>query len=262
VNQVATIKQVIAPVVSNSEAMPGTYLVWVDCSQIATSVQPGQFVMVHCGEETFLRRPLSIHQVADKTRLALLFTVVGKGTQWLSQRQAGDDLDLLGPLGNGFHIEPSARNLLLVAGGIGIAPLTFLAQTAVSQGHSVKLLLGAVTADQLCPRHLIPPEAELICTTDDGTAGTRGFVTNLLPDFTGWADQVFICGPAPMYRAMVNQYSQLLKTKPAQISLELRMGCGIGVCYSCTVKTKNGLKQVCQDGPVFNFEDVLWDELV
>lgn len=260
-NQTTDIKQLTASVISNSEVMPGTYLIWLDCPQIAASARPGQFVMVRCGQENFLRRPLSIHRVADGTKLAFLFTVVGKGTQWLCQRKAGDTVDLLGPLGNGFFIEPDAHNLLLVAGGIGIAPLVFLAQTAINQGLSVKLLLGAVTADQLCPRHLIPPEAEFICATDDGSAGIKGFVTNLLPDAVSKADQVFICGPAPMYRAIVKQYSPLLATRPVQISLEMRMGCGIGVCYSCTVKTGNGLKQVCQDGPVFNFEDILWDEL-
>ena len=258
--QVATIKQVIAPVISNSEVMPGTYLVWLDCPDLASTARPGQFIMVRCGEENFLRRPISIHQIAGQTRLALLYAVVGSGTKWLSRRKAGDSLDLLGPLGNGFSIEPSARNLLLVAGGIGIAPLIFLAQTAVSQGHSVKLLLGAVTADQLCPRQLIPSRVELTCATDDGTAGSKGFVTNFLPDAIERADQVFICGPAPMYRAMVQQYLPLLKTRPTQVSLEMRMGCGIGVCYSCTVKTRYGLKQVCQDGPVFNFGDIIWDE--
>ncbi len=217
--------------------------------------------MVRCGEETLLRRPLSIHQLADETRrtkLALLLTVVGKGTHWLSQRKAGDNLDLLGPLGNGFSINPNSHNLLLLAGGIGIAPLCFLAQRAVSQGHSVRLLLGASTASQLYPRHLLPPEAELITATEDGTAGKKGIITDLLPQFVSHADQVFACGPTSMYRTIT---ARNLKTKPVQVSLEMRMGCGLGVCYGCTLKTKSGLKQVCQDGPVFDLDDILWDEL-
>ncbi len=241
--------------------MPGVYLIWLESPQIVSTAQPGQFVMVRCGNDTLLRRPLSIHQLDGETNLALLFTVVGKGTYWLSQRKAGDNLDLLGPLGNGYAIHQTSRNLLLVAGGVGIAPLCFLVQRAVSQGHSVRLLLGASTASQLYPGHLLPPEAELVTTTEDGTAGKKGMITDLLPDFTGWADQVFVCGPVSMYRAMAIQYQQLLKTKPAQISLEMRMGCGRGICYSCTLKTKSGLKQVCQDGPIFNLEDILWDEL-
>lgn len=240
--------------------MPEVYLTWLESPQIVSSTQPGQFVMVRCGEETLLRRPLSIHQV-DKTKLALLFTVVGKGTHWLSQRQAGDKIDLLGPLGRGFSVLPTSRNLLLGAGGIGIAPLGFLAQEAVNQGHSVKLLMGAPTASQLYPQHLLPPEIELITATEDGTTGEKGKLTDILPDFTGWADQIFACGPMSMYKTMAEKYHQLLKTKSVQISLEMRMGCGRGICYGCTVKTKNGLKQVCQDGPVFELNDIIWDEL-
>lgn len=215
--------------------------------------------MVHCGEESLLRRPLSIHQV-DKGKLALLFTVVGKGTYWLAQCQAGDTIDLLGPLGNGYSIHPDSHNLLLVAGGIGIAPLCFLAQEALHQGCSVTLLLGAPTAAQLYPKDLLPPETELVITTEDGTAGKKGVITDLLPDFARGADQIFACGPIPMYRAMATQDQQLLKAKPVQISLEMRMGCGLGICYGCTLRTKRGLKQVCQDGPVFELNDILWDD--
>lgn len=254
-------KQAAAAIISNGEIMPGVYLIWLDSPQIAATAQPGQFVMVHCGEETLLRRPLSIHQLADETggaKLALLFTVIGKGTQWLSQRKVGDNLDLLGPLGNGYAIHSSSRNLLLLAGGIGIAPLCFLSQKMVTQGYSVRLLLGASTASQLYPGHLLPPETELVTTTEDGTAGKKGMITDFLPDFIDWADQVFACGPTRMYRTMA---SQNLKTKPVQISLEVRMGCGLGTCYGCTLKTKSGLKQVCTDGPVFDLDDILWDEL-
>ena len=218
--------------------------------------------MAHCGEETLLRRPLSIHQRAGDN-IALLFAVVGKGTDWLSQRQAGDSIDLLGSLGNGFTIHPEIKNLLLVAGGIGIAPLRFLADEAVEQGKEVTVLLGASTATQLYPDHLLPPEAKLITTTEDGTAGEKGMVTDLLPKHVDGADQVFACGPVPMYRDMALRKQELgLEGKSVQISLEVRMGCGRGVCYGCTVKTKDGLKQVCRDGPVFDLDDSLWDERI
>ena len=255
-------KQSLALIMANTEVMPGVYLAWLESPQIASSARPGQFVMVRCGEETLLRRPLSIHQVdKKKTKLALLFTVVGKGTRWLSQRKAADKIDLLGPLGNGFFVLPTSRKLLLAAGGIGIAPLGFLAQESVNQGHSVRLLMGAPAASQLYPRHLLPPEIELITATEDGSAGKKGRLTDILPDFTGWADQVFACGPMSMYKAMATQSQKHLKAKPVQVSLEMRMGCGLGVCYGCTVKTKNGLKQVCKDGPVFELEDIIWNEL-
>ena len=241
--------------------MPGVYLIRLDSPPIASQAQPGQFVMVRCGEDTLLRRPLSVHQ-ADGGEMALLLTIVGKGTRWLSQCQAGDNLALLGPLGNGYSVHPGSHNLLLVAGGIGIAPLRFLAQHALNRGCSVTLLLGASTAAQLYPEHLLPSEVKLIIATEDGSAGKKGMIIDLLPDFTGWADQIFACGPMPMYRNMALRRKEFkLEGKPIQISLEVRMGCGLGVCYGCTAKTRSGLKQVCKDGPVFNLEDIPWDEL-
>jgi dihydroorotate dehydrogenase electron transfer subunit len=254
------LEQVLAPIISNSEVMPGVYLIWLESPQIASIAKPGQFAMVRCGEgsEHPLRRPLSIHRL-DNNKLAFLFTVVGKGTHWLAQCPAGNNIDLLGPLGNGYSIQPGSHNLLLLAGGIGIAPLCFLAEEALNQGCSVTLLLGAPTATQLYPGHLLPAQAELIITTEDGTAGRQGMITDFLPDFAGWADQIFACGPIEMYRAMAVQKQQF-RGKPVQISLEVRMGCGLGVCYGCTVKTRTGLKQVCQDGPIFDLDDILWDE--
>jgi len=238
--------------------MPGVYLIWLESLQIASEAKPGQFAMVRCGEDTLLRRPLSIHQL-DGNKFALLFTVLGKGTHWLSQRQAGSNIDLFGPLGNGFSINPASKNLLLVAGGIGIAPLYFLAQDALGRECSVTLLYGTTDIHRY-PDNLLPSGVNLIAATEDGTAGQKGMITDLLPDFVGWADQIFACGPLSMYRTMAARKQQLLKTKPAQVSLEVRMGCGRGLCYGCTLKTKSGLKRVCQDGPVFDLDNILWDE--
>ena len=253
-------KQVLATIISNSEVMPETHLIWLDSPQIADEARPGQFVMVRCGEdnEILLRRPLSIHQ-RDGNKIALLFTVVGKGTTWLSQRPAEDMIDIFGPLGHGFSIHPVSHHLLLVAGGIGIAPLYFLTQEALNQWHSVMLLLGVSTATQLYAKHLLLPEAKFVTTTEDGTAGKKGIITDLLPEFVGWAEQIFACGPLPMYRTMAQMPE--LKNRQVQVSLEVSMGCGVGICYGCTLKTKGGLKQVCKDGPIFNLEDILWDEL-
>jgi dihydroorotate dehydrogenase electron transfer subunit len=235
--------------------MTGAHLLWLEAPGIASQAKPGQFVMVRCGDEHPLRRPLSIHQREDD-RIALLFNVVGGGTQWLSQRASGDKLDLLGPLGNGFTILPTSQNLLLVAGGIGIAPLVFLAEEAVKLGLSPALLYGAPTSTQLYP-HL--PKIELVTATEDGSQGKKGMITDVLPDFIKDSNQIFACGPLAMYQTMAKMSE--LKTKSVQISLEVRMGCGLGVCYGCTVKTKNGLKQVCQDGPIFELNDIFWEEL-
>jgi dihydroorotate dehydrogenase electron transfer subunit len=169
------LKQILARVISDSEVMPGIFLIWLEAPQIAPAAKPGQFVMVNCGEETFLHRPLSIHQVDQKTKagLALLFAVKGKGTHWLLQRQKSDNIDLIGPMGNGFSLSHESQKLLLVAGGIGIAPLCFLAQEAVNLGHSVKLLLGAVNASKLYTEPLLPPGIEFITATEDGSAGKK-----------------------------------------------------------------------------------------
>lgn len=251
-------KQILAPITSNTEILPDTHLLWLQASEIAGIAQPGQFVMVRCGDnhDPLLRRPFSIHRVANGGQIALLFNVVGRGTEWLSQCQEGDSLDLLGPLGKSFSLQSASRRLLLVAGGIGIAPLVFLAEKALNQGGSITLLMGAANTSLLYPRSLLPPSIDLITATEDGSEGRKGMVTELISDFINQADQVFACGPTSMYQSIVAQ--SCLKGRSVQISLEVRMGCGLGACYGCTIKTKRGLQQVCQDGPVFELDDILW----
>ncbi len=252
-------KQSQTTLVSNIEVMPGSHLLWLQAPEIAAVARPGQFVMVRCGEETTLPRPLSIHQTAGD-KLALLFTVVGRGTQWLCRRQPGEKVNMFGPLGNGFTIHPDSTDLLLVAGGIGIAPLRFLADEAVRQGKRVTLLYGTPDKNRY-PENLLPGGIAMVAATEDGATGKRGRATEFLPECIDRADQVFACGPVGMYHALADYSRQFPIVKTAQISLEMRMGCGLGVCYGCTVKTKDGLKQVCQDGPVFKLEDILWGEL-
>ncbi len=244
----------MATVVSNGEVMPHVYLMWLDCPGISQEARPGQFVMVRCGEETVLRRPLSVHQV-EADRFALLFLVAGRGTQWLATRQPGERIDILGPLGNGFTVDVDSRNLLLVAGGMGIAPLVFLTDKAVAEGRDVTLLYGTANDD----RYPVPAGIAEVAATEDGSVGHRGMITELIPQHLESADQVFACGPLPMYKTMAQMPA--LKNRPVQVSLEMRMGCGFGVCYSCTIKTAHGLKQVCKDGPVFDLNDVIWEDI-
>jgi dihydroorotate dehydrogenase electron transfer subunit len=263
-------KQVAARVVSNCEVMPGVYLIWLEADQIASESKPGQFVMVTCGQDTVLPRPLSIHQ-SYGNKIALLSRVVGKGTQWLSQRQAGNTLNIFGPLGNGYSISLGSKNLLLVAGGIGVASLSFLAFEAKKLGKAVTLAMGANSQVHLIPT--LPSEKGLITdgllpfgitvykSTDDGSGGYKGLVTYHIVEekLIDKTDQIFACGPVPMYRTMAQMPE--LRDKRVQVSLEVVMGCGRGVCYGCTIKTKSGLKKVCEDGPVFDLDDILWDEL-
>lgn len=262
-------EQISATIISNQDltegytATPRANLICVETTNIATSAKPGQFVMVNCGTEVILRRPLSIHQTNASSRIYFLFTVAGKGTFWLSQRQKGEKLDLLGPLGNGFTIKPKSKKLLLIAGGIGIAPLAFLAHQARSQGKHITLILGARKKEQLYKQNLPTDGLETIILTDDGSDGIKGKITDFrfLPDYIRQADQIFSCGPLPMYKAIGDLIRQMSLDKDIQVSLETRMGCGIGTCYGCSIKTKNGMKMVCHDGPVFSMDEIIWQEV-
>jgi len=279
-------KQTLCSVSSNVEVIPGIHLMWIEAPDIAAAAQPGQFITVRCGDFT-LRRPFSVHQSSPLTgedpgegEIAILFKVTGKGTLWLSQRKAGEKIDILGPLGKGFTIAPKSKNLLLVAGGIGLAPLVFLMQQALSK-HQITIIHGASTAAQLCPdiyqlSAVSCQRAQFIPVTEDGSTGQKGKATDVLPDYLDWADQVYACGPVGMYKAMTSSLNPSplkgegkgedekrsnLRLQKCQVSLEVRMGCGFGACYGCTINTKKGLKQVCRDGPVFKLEDVIWQEM-
>jgi dihydroorotate dehydrogenase electron transfer subunit len=265
---------------------------WIESPEIARSALPGKFITVRCRDFT-LRRPFSVHQSSPLTgedsgegEIALLFKVAGKGTLWLSQRQRGDRIDILGPLGKGFSIPPTksgkSKHLLLVAGGIGIAPLVFLMQhvlrlctgQALSQ-HQITLIHGASTAAHLYPFSSagkkrskllpLPNGVQFIPVTEDGSMGQKGRATDILPDFLDWADQMYACGPVDMYKAMAEMSLRAkrsnLKLKKCQVSLEVRMGCGFGACYGCTINAKKGLKHICRDGPVFELDDIIWQEV-
>jgi dihydroorotate dehydrogenase electron transfer subunit len=263
-------KLIDAEIIENRQVLPGhthvrargilsSWLIWLECPEIAREARPGQFVMVRCGPETTLPRPFSVHQ-ADGDRIALFYAVRegGRGTEWLSQQKSGASASIFGPLGNGFVLPHNTQNLLLVAGGTGIAPLYFLARHAAENNYKVTLLYGTVDKN----RYPIKSEIQEVAVTEDGSVGKKGLVTDLLPRFTEQSDHIFACGPMPMYQDMFKRRKELkLEGKSVQISLEVRMGCGVGVCYGCTVKTKGGLKQVCKDGPIFELGEILWDEL-
>jgi len=270
------VKQALCSISSNVEVMPGVYLMWIDAPEIAAIAKPGQFITVRCGD-FILRRPFSIHQVGSssvtasevkQSQVAILFKIAGKGTLWLSQQEAGQRIDILGPLGKGFAIAPESEKLLLVAGGIGLAPLVFLVQQALPE-HQIALVHGAKTATQLFPDACQLPaisheRVRFITVTEDGSAGQKGTATDVLPDYLDWADQVYACGPIDMYKVMAPMSlpakGSNLKLKRCQVSLEVRMGCGFGACYCCTINTRKGLRQVCHDGPVFQLDDILWQE--
>ncbi len=241
--------------------MDRTHLMVIQTDR-SPAVRPGQFAMLACGHshEHMLRRPVSFFDF-QPGKAAFLFSIVGAGTAWLAERHPGETLDVLGAFGNGFSINAGTRHLLLVAGGIGIAPLLFLARHSISRTMQITILAGARTARQLCPDSLIPTGCNYWKVTEDGSVGEKGLVTALLPRFIGWADQICVCGPLPMLKAVAADYGPSLNHKSVQVSLEVRMGCGFGYCYACTIRTATGLRQVCHDGPIFPLDEVIWDEL-
>ena len=243
-----------ARIVSQEELYEDTHLMWLSCPAVTRGAAAGRFLMIHCADslDPLLPRPMSFHRFRDgggERQFAILYDVRGRGTAWLSERKAGDTLTVFGPLGRGFELDAGSENILLVAGGLGIAALVVLADDAVATGQSVTLLQGARTASKLCPPEHLPAEVEAISATDDGSEGHAGRVTELLAEHMPWADQVFACGPTPMFEAMAAVVREMRTRKPVQALLEERMGCGTGVCYGCAVFTRKGVRLVCRDGP-------------
>jgi dihydroorotate dehydrogenase electron transfer subunit len=260
-----------ATVLANTPVMPGTYLLRLQSPELAHAGRPGQFVMVRCAEEgshdPLLRRPLALHRLdREQGQVELLVRVAGRGTAWLAVRRPGDLLDVFGPLGHGFALDRKTRSLLLVAGGMGIAPLMAVADEGLACGCAVTLVLGARTQGELYPPALIPPAIEVHLATDDGSCGRACLAPALLEDTTlgllAWADQVLACGPRPMLAALA-PLVRAGRLRPqagfAQVSLEATMACGVGVCLGCVVKTRRGLRRVCEEGPVFDLWDVVWE---
>ena len=246
--------QLTTSIISRTEICENIHLLELEAPQISSASRPGQFITIRCSEEVLLRRPFSIHRLHDD-HINILFTISGPGTQWLASRNSGEMLDILGPLGNGFEIHSETRNLLLVAGGMGIAPLVYLAENAVADGLSVKLLAGARTRSQLYPESL--EKVEIMHVTEDGSAGEKGMITDLLPPLVTWADQICACGPRPMYRTMA-EMPDVLQGKSIQISVERVMACGVGACRGCAITTTSGIQMVCSEGPVFELNQIIW----
>ena len=222
---------------------------------------PGQFVHIKCGEGLLLRRPISVSShmaCVPEDLLAIVFEVRGEGTQWLAEREVGDTLDVLGMAGNGFAIPQSAR-CLLVGGGIGIPPMRGCAQH--TQGRSTAIL-GGRSADKIILKNCFEEEcAKVMVATDDGSMGHHGFVDALVRqelEQDKAYDYVLACGPKPMLRSVAKVAEEF--GIPCLVSMEERMGCGIGACLVCACDMADGSrKHVCKDGPVFDSKEVDWN---
>jgi dihydroorotate dehydrogenase electron transfer subunit len=253
--------QFIATVVGNEEIMPATHVLSLRAPEAAQNAAPGQFLHIRCGtqRDPFLRRPMSVYRTEGEV-IQIMVRRIGLGSSWLVERELGDELNCLGPQGTQFKLDARSKNLLLVGGGYGVAPLVGLAERAIAKGKSVTLAVGAATAPYIFPPRLLPPQLEYLVATDDGSAGHHGFVTDVVPDWIRWADSVYACGPLAMMGALAARMRAETPRKRGQVAMEERMGCSMGVCMGCVVETNKGPLRVCTDGPVFDIYQIHWDQ--
>lgn len=221
---------------------------------------PGQFVEVRVDNSpsTFLRRPISINNVDyDRNELWLLVAAVGDGTRQLQKLQKGDRLNCMLPLGNSFTMPTdSAQKVLLVGGGVGVAPLLYFGKRIKEMGGEPTFLLGARLAKDVLERELFEQVGRVLITTEDGSEGEKGFVTNHSVLAQEHFDRISTCGPKPMMMA-VARYA-FKNDIECEVSLENKMACGVGACLCCVEKTVEGNKCVCKEGPVMNIKKLTW----
>ena len=222
-------------------------------------MQPGQFVEIRVDNspDTFLRRPISIHFVdREANELWLLIQQVGDGTRRMAKYRVGETVNLLLPLGNSFSIPNNPERLLLIGGGVGMAPLLFLGDELKQAGFTPEFLLGARSKEDLVQLSDFRQRGIVHLTTEDGTLGEKGYVTDhpVLQDNN--YDRIYTCGPKPMMVAVARYATS--RNIPCEASLENWMACGIGACLCCVEMTKEGHQCVCTDGPVFNINELTW----
>ncbi len=256
-----------ARIIDNIEIRPNIFLMRLACPDICSCAHPGQFCMVRSGLlqglDPLLRRPLSIHRChEDRGEMEFLFRVVGRGTKALSLQTSGQEVEVLGPLGKGFDPRPTEIPIL-VGGGLGVAPLLFLAETL--SGKKGVAILGAMTkGDLLRLEPFKKTGLEILVATEDGSFGNKGLVTSVLERLLAKLDDkalrdvaVFACGPHPMLKAVFSICKNYgIK---CQVALETTMACGSGLCLGCAVKSSGGYMHVCKDGPCFDASRLLWE---
>ena len=250
--------QVKVKVLSNKNIKNSYWHMRLDAKGISSLCLPGQFISIKLGDNSqpLLRRPFSIHGVCLNS-IEILYEVLGEGTRLLSGQKKGDVLDVIGPLGNGFELVK--QQSIIVAGGMGVAPLAFLAQKLKV---APLVIIGARAKDGiLCEKEFKKLGCDVKIATDDGSAGFKGRVTDLLQDILRKTHNtkyitLYACGPKLMLREIARVCSG--NKISGQLSLEAHMACGIGACLGCVVKTSDGFKRVCKDGPVFTSQEIIW----
>ena len=222
-------------------------------------IAPGQFVQVRVdgSPTTYLRRPISIHDVDfQQNEISLLVQQVGEGTRHLAQAEVGTYINMVFPLGNGFTLPEKGEKVLLVGGGIGIAPLYYFAKVLNGKGINPTLLLGGKTETDLLRLTDYQQFGETFVTTEDGSLGEKGFVTQHSMLQQNRFDKIYVCGPKPMMKAVAKLASE--KDVWCEVSLENLMACGLGACLCCVEDTIDGHVCVCKEGPVFNTRRLEW----
>src|SRR5215216_5423013 len=259
------LREFVSQVLSVEPIMGDAVLLTVSApSGVLSHLRPGQFFNIvtrFTGSfDPLLRRPYSVYRAhRDPSALSFLVRPFGRGSSWLAERLPGEQLGMLGPLGNSFTIPSRAQRLLMLGGGVGVAPLVMLSDEAASKNLDVVFVMGAATESGLLAASELSERIEYAVATDDGSRGHRGLATELIGDFVRWADHIYACGPEPMYRTLRTVAEPLrIDRKPGvKISVERGMACGLGACLGCVVETTHGMIASCIEGPVFDLDDVI-----
>ena len=242
-------KQQILTITENTPVTATVYRMRLEVADLEEQ-KPGGFVNIRL-EGLFLRRPISVYDSAPGS-LTILYKVVGKGTEQMAGMKAGETLDVLTGLGNGYDLAKAGDEPLLLGGGVGVPPLYLLAKQLTAAGKKVRAVLGFNTAEEVFGEEAFKAlGCEVTVTTADGSYGMKGFVTDALPESYSY---FYTCGPEPMLRAVYRAANT-----SGQFSFEERMGCGFGACMGCSCRTITGYKRICREGPVLEKEEIAWD---
>ncbi len=252
--------QNVFKVISNEKLCPCFYLLKIDAPAIVKKIKPGQFIHIRVskGLEPFFRRPFSVYRA--KKYIEIFYEPIGRGTKILVTKKKGDELDILGPLGKPFTLPPKGiKQVVMIAGGIGVAPFLILSDFLKNKGYEQVLLYGGRTKGHVYPmKEFKENGCKVFVATDDGRVGVKGRVSELFPKINLVPETTFLytCGPKPMMVA-VQEFARENHLR-GQAACEELMACGLGACLGCSIQTKSGYKTVCYDGPVFDLQEVIF----
>ena len=269
-----------AELADSREILPGEWLHTYHAPGIATAAQPGQYVHIRTPDypAPVMRHPFAINTY-DRSRgmVSILFRVADGATSWLARTRPGEGVEMYGPLGRTFRLEPKTRHVLLIAAGSGIAGVRALADDALASDRQVTLVASAASTADVYPSSLLPDKIEYVVATDDGSFGHRGPITDLVSQFEAWADQAFASGPIDVLARGANLArgrqarlgvaalgarrgrTQGRRRAWLQVVIQQNVGCAIGTCLGCVIMGADGPQRVCREGPVFASDEIAWE---